>query len=124
MCLKKLHQRGITFRFFPGGTCGAVSDLLGQYLRQAYGLDARYVCGLRDGQQSHAWVRVDDVIVDITADQFEDGMPPVAVASPDNEWHAAWHKQTERQPDAGAYALHSMWEAFVEGMAIRGNSLP
>lgn len=64
---------------FPNGACGDTSDI-GRYLGEVCGLDAVYLCATRpaDSQdQSHAWIEVDGVIVDLTADQF--GEPPVIV---------------------------------------------
>ena len=53
------------FSRFPRGCCGDVSSLLGQYLLEN-NIKSNYVCGM----QSHAWLVVDRMIVDITGDQF------------------------------------------------------
>ena len=63
------------FKRFPSGCCGDTVDLLGQYLLEK-GLEPKIVCGHRyfddpeEGTQTHAWLLVDDLIVDITGDQF------------------------------------------------------
>lgn len=63
------------FSRFPRGCCGDVSSLLGQYLLEN-NIKSNYVCGNRyfknqeEGMQSHAWLVVDRMIVDITGDQF------------------------------------------------------
>lgn len=65
------------FPQFPHGCCGDASDLLGQYLLEN-GIESYYVCGNRyfddpeEGTQSHAWLLVEGLIVDITGDQFSD----------------------------------------------------
>ena len=65
-----------SFSHFPRGCCGDVCDLLGQYLL-VNGINSWYVCGNYYGKndffQSHAWLLIDDnLIVDITGDQFSD----------------------------------------------------
>lgn len=65
------------FSRFPRGCCGDATDLLGEFLLE-YGIESYYVCGSRyfedieEGPQSHAWLDVDGLIVDITGDQFSD----------------------------------------------------
>lgn len=64
------------FDKFPRGCCGDTSDLLAQYLCDN-GIQTVYVCGTyyygesTYDSRSHAWLLVDDdIIVDITGDQF------------------------------------------------------
>lgn len=65
------------FSRFPRGCCGDATVLLGQFLLEN-GIKSYYVCGNRyfddyeEGTQSHAWLLVKDLIVDITGDQFKD----------------------------------------------------
>jgi hypothetical protein len=66
----------IPFGNFPCGCCGDACDLLAHFLLKK-GIRSAYVCGTcRDdnpeNKQSHAWLLVDnDVIIDITGDQFK-----------------------------------------------------
>ena len=65
-----------SFCHFPRGCCGDTCLLLGHYLL-ANGINSRYVCGNYHGKhghfQSHAWLLTDDeMIIDITGDQFSD----------------------------------------------------
>lgn len=81
-----------SFRNFPRGSCGDTSILLGQYLyEQGQGIWT-YASGERvsDDFQSHAWLEKDGLIVDITADQFDDIDEPVIVTH-----DGSWHKQFE-----------------------------
>lgn len=59
---------------FPYGCCDLVSDLLKEYLKEN-GIFTKSVCGtcygLEDGNQSHCWLEIDDLIIDITGDQFK-----------------------------------------------------
>ncbi len=75
----------ISLQGFPNGSCGDATLLLGHYLaEQGYG-EFRYYLGWRGGK-SHAWLQSGSVIVDITADQFEDFDDPVFV-SDRSPWH-------------------------------------
>lgn len=69
----KLH--GTVIASFPIACCGYTSDLLQRYLAEK-GIATRYIsgtyrdCSINDSQ-SHAWLELnDDIIVDISGDQF------------------------------------------------------
>ena len=62
---------------FPAGNCGHTSYMLGAYLHECGLGDFNYICGWK-GEQSHAWLEKNGVIVDITSDQFP-GCPKVYV---------------------------------------------
>lgn len=82
---------------FPDRCCGVTSELLGEYLK-SLGHKPDYVYGKRfdsDGipQAGHAWLEVEGIVYDLTADQFEgEGMPPVYVDA-QGEWHQAFECQ-------------------------------
>lgn len=67
--------KDINFHQFPIACCGDASDLLGHYLLTK-GIITKYVCGNYYGDneengQSHSWLLLDDeIIIDITGDQF------------------------------------------------------
>jgi hypothetical protein len=74
---------------FPSGACGDAALLLAKHLRLAGIWPLIYVCGVMAtgrGNQSHAWLQYGDLIIDITADQFEGISDPVIVAT-DRAWH-------------------------------------
>jgi len=85
------------FDGFPRGACGPASELMGRIVLEHTGHLGTYVCGeghprLR-AQQSHAWLEVNGLLVDLTHDQFsETGLTGwVFEGSP---WHSAfnWEK--------------------------------
>ncbi|MCS4285754.1 hypothetical protein M2396_004058 [Pseudomonas sp. BIGb0278] len=82
-----MHIRG-----FPRGCCGIISELMGDYLNTVGIGEFFYVCGMKDGA-SHAWLEVDGLIVDITADQFPD-RPAIYVDKPDS-WYGEWEEDTK-----------------------------
>jgi hypothetical protein len=87
-----------TQKNFPHGSCGDASTLLGQYLfDQSLGL-WEYTGGERERDlHSHAWLECDGLIIDITADQFEDVDEPVIVTR-DRSWHAQFVYSEARHP--------------------------
>jgi len=78
------------FKKFPRGACGVTCLLLAKWLEENGEGDFYYVSGRRGkgkGVHSHAWLERNGTIVDITADQFQGGTPPVYVGPP-----SAFHK--------------------------------
>lgn len=71
-------EKDSIFSRFPRGCCGDASDLLAEFLLRK-GIRTDYVCGTyyyydeEHNSQSHAWLfSKDNVIIDITGDQFKD----------------------------------------------------
>lgn len=86
------------FATFPRGTCGPVSELMGRIVVEQLGIAGVYVCGsnhptLRPAQ-AHAWVEVEELIIDLTYDQFpRTGLSGwVFEASP---WHTAFSRESQ-----------------------------
>lgn len=77
----------ITLQGFPNGACGDTTLLLGHHLPELGHGKFRYYLGWRNGK-SHAWLQAGTVIVDITADQFEDFDHPVFVSD-----RSSWHEE-------------------------------
>ncbi|MFU8924905.1 hypothetical protein [Acinetobacter puyangensis] len=66
----KISPETIPFGRFPNGCCGDMSEILIQHFRcLGYG-DADYMSGIYHQISSHAWIRLDGICIDITADQF------------------------------------------------------
>lgn len=75
------------FNNFPSGCCGDISDILAEYLRSK-GVDStEYVCGKTKNIASHAWIEVDGLVIDFTAQQFEGVNDPIIVSYP-SQWHS------------------------------------
>ena len=69
---------------FPKGWCGCLGRVLAAELSRKYPQEIfYYVCGeihYSDGNwASHAWVRYNDWIIDITADQFAEVDKPITI---------------------------------------------
>jgi hypothetical protein len=107
----------IAFQAFPHGACGDTSDLLVRFLIERHGYDAKVAVGTKGQHQTHAWVVVEDLIIDITADQF-DGQPPVIVTD-ESPWHAAWASSLRPHtgPDNWPMYPHAIWQALVGSRA-------
>ena len=80
---------------FPHGWCGCVSRVLGAWLKYNFPDDEfYYVCGYHNG--SHAWIEHNRIIMDITADQFDECSEPVIVKpSRDSVFHRKYMIDTK-----------------------------
>lgn len=105
LCPKRLLS--IAFQDFPHGSCGDASLLLAQYLENSGLKDFEYVSGEfydSDGRyRSHAWLEKENLILDITIDQFEERDESVFIST-DKTWHDRF-KIKHRRP-AGFDASH------------------
>ena len=57
---------------FPKGCCGDTSQILATYLYSELNLVCNYVLGSNNDLGTHAWLEHNGVVIDITADQFND----------------------------------------------------
>ena len=97
----------ITFENFPRGSCGDAALLLAKYLERHGHAGFTYICGMRNGG-SHAWLRRDDLIVDITADQFPDQHQSVIV-----DRLSSWHASFRLDPRDEQHADFERYDAFT-----------
>lgn len=86
-CAIDNNEESEYFRKFPVGQCGTTSYMLCQYLINNGVQDIDYVCGTYypdnwEEWQSHAWLMVNNTVIDITADQFEHKRPPLQCNKP------------------------------------------
>jgi hypothetical protein len=95
-------QRIASLRSFPHGACGDSSLLLSRYLTEIGIPGVKYVRGEAVDRQTHAWLEIEDLIVDITYDQFDSARTGVFVAK-DRSWHSRFDV-IERQ--------NSCWSQF------------
>jgi len=76
---------------FPRGCCGWATIFIGNFLQEEYGLLAQHVGADHrqiDGN-SHEWLMVNGISIDITADQYPDAPSGIIVES-DSQWHKGW----------------------------------
>ena len=82
---------GTRLEEFPKEVCDITCRVLGLYLFSHGFINFFIFSGARpdcdDGK--HLWLQVEDIIVDITADQFDDSNQPSVVVTRDSAWHAA-----------------------------------
>lgn len=99
----------VTFRSFPHGACGNTCEVLAEILNElGYGT-FRYVAGRRENGNSHAWLQCDSVIVDFTADQFDEISEPVYIG-PINSWCQSFEVQQEHEAGYSRLDAHSRAE--------------
>lgn len=92
---------------FPRGGCGDAVLLLSTYLTECGLGEFDYVGATRGTLDSgmwhsHAWLERDGLIVDITADQFEEITMPVIVTA-DSEWHQTFRVSCRHVADYRVY---------------------
>ncbi len=74
---------------FPKHCCIDASEFLAKYLHEQLGIpkgDIAFSVNGEHGTDSHAWLEVCRIIIDITADQFDGQSSPVIVTT-DRSWH-------------------------------------
>lgn len=91
----------VTFQDFPLGACGDATLLLAKYLQEKKYGQFDYVLGNREGH-SHAWLQQKSLIIDITADKFDDQDAAVIVTE-DHSWHSSFKGEVENVADFCLY---------------------
>lgn len=99
----------VTFRNFPRGACGDTCEVLAEILKDLGHGTFRYVAGRCENGNSHAWLQYDSVIVDITADQFDEISEPVYLG-PLNSWYQSFEVQQEHEAGFSRLDAHSRAE--------------
>lgn len=86
---------------FPKGCCHRISEVLARYLH-SYGVEnIEYVHSLvpeAKSLETHCWLEVDGVAIDITADQFDGVDEKVLIQSP-SVWHSEFKVLLRREPN-------------------------
>ena len=95
----KTEDRPIGLRNFPFGSCSDSAVLLGQLLKDVLEIDTNFYSGTKEVNGtliSHAWLKAGKIIIDITADQFEeiDSSIWVTVIS---RWHDEFNSRVLHQ---------------------------
>jgi len=102
-CVFENHNNGICLEYFGGfpfNVCGNVCEFLGGRLLQIGINNVRCIYGAKLDGGTHAWLEVGDLIIDITSDQFSDGLGKVYVDN-DRSFHDCFEDQYE-----GIIGLH------------------
>ena len=93
------------FKDFPKGCCGDATAMLGSYLKEnGFGsflfISSEFFLTKEGVPQnpSHAWLNRGELIVDITASQFDDELEDVIV-SDNSEWHKKWEQTVLREAE-------------------------
>lgn len=97
----------ISLHKFPKGSCLDATLLLGTYLRSLGLGEFLYESGWRENH-SHAWLEKDGLIIDITADQFEDQNIRTIVTY-NSAWHSSFKKDKQGNADITIYKETDKW---------------
>jgi hypothetical protein len=116
----------VTFREFPRGSCGDAAILLGTFLKEQGAGTFTYIAGRRGrghNRYSHAWLEQDNVIVDITGDQFSSSIGSVFVAT-HSPWHRTFKREQQHEADYHIYDQHAVatlgnaYKAILAGVEL------
>ncbi len=95
--------RPIGLREFPFGSCSDASFILGSYLKHlGYG-EFKHICGQRGTHEdnswtTHAWLEKNDLIIDITCNQFEEVTEDLII-SDSSIWHLSFSRDSSEIAD-------------------------
>ncbi|MEZ8951006.1 hypothetical protein AB4552_03860 [Vibrio sp. 10N.222.54.C3] len=102
---------------FPSGSCEVSSVILGLYLREKYAVNVVQSVGKRPSpeceysENNHVWLTVNEtIVVDITADQFDDCLEKVFVGR-DSAFHDTFEVYDTRPVDI-SYLLRRGSEGY------------
>ncbi|MCX6164801.1 MAG: hypothetical protein NTU73_08095 [Ignavibacteriae bacterium] len=91
----------VSLQSFPTGSCGDASLILAHYLKEKRFGEFDYILGGRMGK-SHGWLAQGEIIIDITADQFEDNNESVIVTI-NSKWHDEFNGEKSHIADLNIY---------------------
>ncbi|MCO7188529.1 MULTISPECIES: hypothetical protein [unclassified Pseudoalteromonas] len=97
---------------FPHGQCLNSSQMLATYLKDKGIEDVSVISGTIGNMDSHAWVTVKDLIVDITADQFEDYAYPKAFVATESNLHSAYSSEPAMFQDMDLELSGTYWKVL------------
>ncbi|SNT62833.1 hypothetical protein SAMN05216276_10947 [Streptosporangium subroseum] len=100
-----LEQGGLqlqSFAKFPRASCGDTCEMLGQFLIDSNLGIWTYRTGIDSSNSSHAYLERNGLLLDITADQFDDVSTPVMLTE-----DQTWHRQFSLT--AGSHAASLEW---------------
>lgn len=87
---------------FPAGSCSDASILLGTYFKDN-GINGFILIRGERGEgsslETHYWLEKGDMLVDITADQFEDMDEEIVITKTNSEWHRTFDKSVVHEAD-------------------------
>ncbi len=89
-----------SFENFPAESCADASMLLGTYLIDNKIRAFNLIKGKRgEGHslETHYWLERDNIIVDITADQFDDVNEDVVITGIDANWYNSFKKEIRQE---------------------------
>ncbi|MGD0278201.1 MAG: hypothetical protein ABSC11_02715 [Smithella sp.] len=112
---------GIIFESFPRGSCGETVLLLGTYLIEQGLGEFQYMLvdyGIRKdlNWSSHAWLQLDNLVVDITADQFPEITEKVIVQE-FSKWHLKLNGTSQNIADYRIYNAYTI--SFLSSMYLK-----
>ena len=123
MTNEEIHPKWIPFGIFPKACCGDMSIILATHFKNSGFELADYICGchIEDGR-SHAWLRLDGICIDITADQFDFASYPKVIVEYEEDYPLSKIFKTERLPskyEIDNASLSDMYNKIKEKLSAK-----
>jgi hypothetical protein len=118
--LKKVAQQSQIegLKDFPVGACGVTSELLGAYLLECGFEGLQIASGNDRSGQSHSWLELRGIIIDITGNQFKTNKHKVLITQ-DRQYHSHFHGSDGEYPDFDDVYELSYGQGFLDLQAIQ-----
>lgn len=109
----EISPSNIWFGKFPNGSCGDMSIILATHLKNS-GFDLpEYICGSHiDDGRSHAWLRLDGICIDITADQFDFAPYPKVIVEYEEDYPLNKIFEIDTQPSKYEIDMDHLWSMY------------
>lgn len=119
----------LSLAYFPTDSCAEASILLGTYFKEN-GINGFLLIKGRRGEgdslETHYWLEKDDMLVDITADQFKEVKKQIVITEADSEFYVSFVKSTQHEADYRIVAakddrsrLEAVYDYILETGKIR-----
>jgi hypothetical protein len=108
-----MSELPISLANFPTGSCADASMLFGTYLKENGITGFILIKGKRgegNSLETHYWLEKGDILVDITADQFEDINEEIIIADTNYRWYGAFEKEVRKEADYRLIAVKDVRE--------------
>jgi hypothetical protein len=107
----KFTEKTPNLQRFPAGCCDHVSLMLGIYLLRILELgEFTMVRAERSVGSRHCWLEKDGILIDLTADQFDEGLPGIIVNT-----KSPWHDSLKRIDDESDLIDQARCDRLLEG---------
>jgi hypothetical protein len=98
--------------------------VLGKLLEEQNEYGFKLVFGTRGehGNSTHVWLKREDLIVDITADQFDQEVVLPVIVSTESSWHDGWQRTEQELDELDAWRIEGMLYKAIKSHPERASA--